>query len=342
MHAAHTHEPDGADRIVDVAIVGAGNMGRNHARVLSRLPGARVAAVVDPDVGGAATELAAEHRVRAFGTIDDLDVDVHAAIIATPSTEHHPIGVRLLERGIDVLVEKPMASSVREARELVETADRRGRILAIGHTERFNPVCIDLPRYVTEPIFIQARRLSALSDRTYDGVIADMMIHDIDLVLTIARIDDDPISVTAESLCPRSQTEDLATATLRWESGLVAQLTASRVSQEKTREFEILQPDSVVRADLLRQDLTICRKTQFELVDDGDRRLRQTTVVEMPYLSQRGEPLALELEDFCEAVATRRPPLVDGASGLRALTLATRITEAAASAAGARSLTRSL
>jgi predicted dehydrogenase len=311
---------------VSVVVVGGGFMGTNHARVLSALPGAQLVAIVDRDQARGRL-VAAEFGCDYAASMDDVGVHVDAAIIATPTETHRAVAVQALARGWNVLVEKPFAPTIRGAEEIVSAAEDANRILAVGHIERFNPVCLDLPRFVTEPLFIQTRRLSPYSERVKEGVVRDMMIHDVDLVLWLAH--SEPVRVTADVSSWRSATEDLAIATIVFASGLVAHLTATRVGQDKVRQMDILQRESLVNADLLRQDITIRRQATAEYPESGARRLKEASVMEIPYLEHRGEPLWLELQDFVDAVASGRRPLVDGRAGVAALTLCERILDAA-------------
>jgi predicted dehydrogenase len=311
---------------VSIAVIGAGFMGTNHARVLSSLPGARLAAIVDTDAAKARA-VAAEFGSVHAASIDDVDGEVDAAVVATPTETHRSIALSALARDWHVLVEKPLALSVEEAEEIVQAADGAGRMLAVGHIERFNPASLDLPRYVTAPQFIQSRRLSPYTDRGEEGVVLDMMIHDVDLILWLAR--SEPVRVNADISASRSDTEDLAVATVVFRSGLVAHMTATRIGQDKVRQVDILQPESLVNVDLLRQDITIRRQATAEYLGTGARRLKEASVMEIPYLEHRGEPLWLELQDFVEAVGSGRQPLVDGDAGVAALALCQRILEAA-------------
>ncbi len=311
---------------VSVAVIGAGFMGTNHARVLSALQGARLAAIVDPDPARGRL-VAAEFGCDYAASMEDIAVQVDAAIIATPTETHRSVGAQALARGWHILVEKPFAPSVREAEELVSAAKDARRTLAVGHIERFNPACLDLPSFVTEPLFIQTRRLSPFSERVKEGVVRDMMIHDVDLVLWLAH--SEPIRVAADVSLWRSDTEDLAIATVVFESGLVAHMTATRIGQDKVRQIDILQPNSLVNVDLLRQDITIRRQATAEYPETGARRLKEASVMEIPYLEHRGEPLWLELQDFVEAVGSGGRPLVDGRAGVAALDLCERILDAA-------------
>jgi len=264
---------------VSVAVIGAGFMGTNHARVLSALQGARLAAIVDPDPARGRL-VAAEFGSEYAASMEDVAVQVDAAIIATPTETHRSVGAQALARGWHILVEKPFAPSVREAEELVSAAKDARRTLAVGHIERFNPACLDLPSFVTEPLFIQTRRLSPFSERVKEGVVRDMMIHDVDLVLWLAH--SEPIRVAADVSLWRSDTEDLAIATVVFESGLVAHMTATRIGQDKVRQIDILQPNSLVNVDLLRQDITIRRQATAEYPETGARRLKEASVMEIP------------------------------------------------------------
>lgn len=310
---------------VSVAVVGAGFMGSNHARLLSAFPDARLSLIVDPD-RERGRRVAEEFGCEAVTDMEQANGSVDAAIIATPTESHGETALHALELGWHVLVEKPLAPTVSEAREIVKAAEEAERILAVGHVERFNPACLDLPRFVTAPTFIQTRRLSPFTERIGEGVVRDMMIHDIDLVLWLA--DAKPVRVVAEASAWRDGTEDLATATVVFETGLVAQLTATRIGQDKVRQIDILQPDSLVNVDLLRQDITIRRQATAEYPESGARRLKEASVMEIPYLEHRGEPLWLELVDFVQAVASGGRPLVDGSAGVGALALCERILEA--------------
>jgi predicted dehydrogenase len=309
-----------------VAVVGAGVMGSNHARVLAGLPTAELELVIDR-AEVEARRVADRFECRWATELSALDGAVDAAIVATPTDRHRNVALQVMELGIDVLVEKPLAATVIEAQEIVEAADRAGRLLAVGHVERFNPACLDLTRFVRDPVFIQARRISPFTERVAEGVVRDMMIHDLDIVLWLAG-SSALRRVSADVSAMRSETEDLATATLVFESGLVAQLTAARIGQDKVRRIDVIQPDSVVNVDLLRQDLTIRRRAEPEYPSDGTRRFKEASVREIPYLDHRGEPLLLELTDFVSAVSEGRPPLVDGGAGVAAIELCDRILAA--------------
>ncbi|MFQ5558585.1 MAG: Gfo/Idh/MocA family oxidoreductase, partial [Acidimicrobiales bacterium] len=231
------------------------------------------------------------------------------------------------DAGTPVLVEKPLAATVEEAREIVEAATAASLVLAVGHIERFNAAVAELPKWVERPIHIRAERISPYSPRILDGVVLDLMIHDIDIVLSLAG-DAEVVHVSGVGQHARSASEDLASAIVRFDSGLTATFTTSRLGQQKIRQVEITQADSVVVADLLRQDITVHRMSRHEYLSDEGARYRQSSMMEIPFLDTRGEPLALELEHFAECARTGATPRVDGAAGLRALALARDIDAA--------------
>jgi predicted dehydrogenase len=310
---------------VRVAVVGAGSMGGNHARVLAGMPTADLALMVDRNEDRA-RRVADEFGCGWATDVSALEGAADAAVVATPTKGHRDVSLEILGLGLHVLVEKPLAATILEAREIAEAAERAGKALAVGHVERFNPACLDLPRFVGDPVFIQARRMSPFTDRVGEGVVRDMMIHDIDIVLWLAR--SAPVRITADLAGPRPQTEDLATATVVFESGMVAQLTAARIAQDKVRRIDVIQADSVVNVDLMRQDITIRRQSTAEYPSTGARRLKEASVREIPYLDHRGEPLFLELSDFISAVSEGRSPSVDGHAGIAAMDLCDRILAA--------------
>ncbi len=310
-----------------VAVVGAGAMGANHARLLSQMDDVRLVGVVDVDPSRA-ERLAMAHGCASGSRLEALGEPLDAVVVATSPESHLEMGLAALELGVHLLVEKPLAVSSSAAEALRVAAERAGRILAVGHVERFNPVCLDLPRFLSSPSFVQTRRLSPYAEHVREGVVRDMMIHDLDLVLWIAG--SLPSEVHAVTSRVRSETEDLAVASLTFPTGSIAQLTATRIGQDKVRRLDVIQEDCVLNLDLLRQDLTIRRQAAVDYPEGGARRLRESSVIEIPYLEHRGEPLELELRDFVRAVTEGRPPLVDGSAGVAAV----RACEMVLSAAG--------
>lgn len=318
--------------MIGLVVVGAGAMGSNHARVAGTLPGVRVVAVVDPDPDRG-RPLADQAGARYLPDIAALGGEAEAAIVAVPSAAHEPVGVELLGRGLDVLIEKPLAENLAAAHRLVETADRTGRVLMVGHVERFNPAVLVLDDILTEVLHLDMARIGPFSPRVADDVIIDLMIHDLDLALALAGA---PVAqVYSVSRSVHTAAEDIAAALLRFEGGMTASLTAHRAGQSKVRQLTITQEDSVVRVDLVRQEVLIERRYQGEFTAKTGRVYRQTGVTEVPFLERRGEPLALEVAHFLDCVRTRATPRVTGAQGLAALELALRVRECCAPALGA-------
>lgn len=283
-----------------MGIVGLGSFGRNHLRVLRELPGVEVAAVADTDesrTAGAGCPAFRSHR--------DLIGRVDAAVVAVPTTLHADIGCDLLEAGIDVLVEKPIAPDLESAYRLIETAERCGRILQVGHLERFNPVIQAVRPATTLPLFFEIHRMSVFTPRSLDvDVVLDLMIHDIDILLSLTR--DTPEEIRAAGIRILSDKVDIANVRLAFANGCIANLTASRVSVEKIRKLRLFQPGEYISLDYSRQDATRVRVSGKEVLFDA-----------LPVESN--EPLKLELVSFLESVRTRQQPEVTGPDAARAL-----------------------
>jgi predicted dehydrogenase len=310
--------------VVRVAVIGAGIMGANHARIARQTVGIELVGVVDAD---RARARAAGAGGAALSSLDELPA-VDLAVVAVPTARHADVALELIERGVHLLVEKPLAGSVADARSIVDAADAAGLILAVGHVERFNPAVIELPRLLEEPQHITAKRVSPYSARISDGVIHDLMIHDIDIVASLAGEDAQVVAISGIARAERSENEDLAVANLVFSTGLTATFETSRLSQQKVRTLEITQRDSVVIADLVRQDVTIHRMSRHEYLSGEGSRYRQSSVIEIPFLEARGEPLALELVHVAGSVRGGDPPMVSGAQGLRAIEIADDIAKA--------------
>jgi predicted dehydrogenase len=230
---------------------------------------------------------------------------------------------------VSLLVEKPLAGSPEEARGLVRAADAAGVLLGAGHVERFNPVVRVLQRMVSDPRFLQFERLSPFTPRIRDSVVFDLMVHDLDLACLLVR--ESPVEVLASGASVFSDGLDVASAILRFPSGAIASLQASRATQDKVRRIAVSERERFLVCDFVRQDVSIKRETEVEFSDDDEPLYRQASVVEVPYLDRRGEPLAMELEDFVGALRDGRPPTVDGEAGLLAVELAWAVETAAAS-----------
>jgi predicted dehydrogenase len=296
---------------IRVAVVGAGTFGRNHLRVIRQIDRAALVAVVDADRGRAA-DAAARYECAAPPSLAELEGQVDAAIVATPTITHVDIAAELIERGIDVLVEKPIAPDPASAQRLIDAAARRGRVLQVGHLERFNPAVTALQKLVTAPLFFEVHRLSLFSPRSLDvDVVLDLMIHDIDIVLALMRRL--PEEIRAAGISILSPKVDIANVRLAFPGGAIANLTASRVSTERVRKLRLFQPRQYLSLDYARQDLLV-----FQVGEDRQIGFQSAGV-------QKEEPLRLELESFLEAVGERKTPVVSGEDGRRALEVAVDI-----------------
>ncbi len=296
-----------------MAVIGAGVFGRHHLRVLSQSLNATVAGVVDTDRERAA-QAAAEHNCLTYATLEELKGAADAAVVAVPTSLHAEVGCELLEAGIDVLVEKPIASDLAQARRLVETAERNGRILQVGHLERFNPAVAALKKMVTVPLFFEIHRLSLFSPRSLDvDVVLDLMIHDLDIVLDLAGAL--PEEIRAAGISILSNKVDIANVRLAFPDGCIANLTASRVSTERVRKLRLFQPHQYVSLDYQKQEAVA-----FTVSDNQQ-------IGFQPLAAVKEEPLRLEVEAFLASVASRKQPQVSGAEGLRALQVALAILD---------------
>jgi predicted dehydrogenase len=300
-----------------VAVVGAGAFGRNHLRVIHSSQNAILAGVFDIDPArsaAAAQPYAQTGGCPVFESLEDLAGAADAAVVATPTVTHSEAGCRLMELGLDVLVEKPIAHLAGPARMLVETAQRTGRILQVGHLERFNPVVIALAGVVTKPLFFEIHRLSEFSPRSLDvDVVLDLMIHDIDIVLALTR--ETPEEIRAAGISILTSKVDIANARLQFPGGCVANLTASRVSTERVRKLRLFQPHEYISLDYTRMDAARFRVSPAMAIDFT------------PLAVVQEEPLRLELEAFFESVTTRHEPAVTGEQGLAALEVASAILD---------------
>ncbi|MEO5568647.1 MAG: Gfo/Idh/MocA family oxidoreductase [Gemmatimonadaceae bacterium] len=305
------------DDSVRVAVIGVGHLGRHHARILSTLKGATLVAVVDT-VPERAKEAADATGAKPVTDYRELLGDIDAVTVAVPTELHREIALPFLDRGTAVLVEKPMARTLAEADELLTAAAASGAILAVGHTERFNPAVAAVMPLVTSPRFIEVHRLGVFPDRSLDiDVVFDLMIHDLDIVLALVR--SDVISIEAVGVPVLTNRFDIANARLRFASGCIANITASRISRERVRKIRFFQPEAYISIDYAAQEVEGWRLVRVE----GAKPKIEGGALPV----NRDEPLMREMADFVDAVRSRRAPLVDGGAGRRALELATRIAE---------------
>ena len=293
-------------------MVGAGSFGKNHLRVIQNSPHADLAGVFD-SVTARAAEVVSSYGCKVFSSLEELAAHADAAIIATPTTTHSEIGCRLIELGLDVMVEKPISDTLIRARALLETAERYGKILQVGHLERFNPAIIALESVMTTPLFFEVHRLSEFNPRSLDvDVVLDLMIHDLDILLALTGHKPDEIRAAGISIL--SSKVDIANVRLQFPGGCVANITASRVSTERVRKLRIFQPHEYISLDYGRQDAVRFRVKPPLGIDFA------------PLTIVKDEPLRLELENFFESVATRRAPRVTGQQALAALEVALDIS----------------
>jgi predicted dehydrogenase len=303
-------------RPIRLGVIGVGHLGQHHARLLAAMPDVRLVGVTDANQVRA-TEIAAKLECESFADARSLADHVDAVSVAVPTAAHVEVASPFLERGIATLIEKPLAASVDEADRLVALAAERGALLATGHTERFNPAVQAALPLVSSPRFIEVHRLGTFPERSLDiDVIFDLMIHDLDLLLSAVRSEVEGIeAVGVNVLTPRT---DIANARLRFASGCIANVTASRISRERVRKARFFQHDSYVSIDYAAQEVEV-----YRLSPSDGRPAIQGGRLEIV----REEPLKRELEDFIDAVRTGREPAVTGRQGRDALALATRIAQ---------------
>jgi predicted dehydrogenase len=308
-----------------------GVFGRNHARVYKELEqqgeAVRLLGVVDPDVSRA-DAVAREFGCKAFGSVQQIlttHSELQAASVAAPTVEHLPLARELMKAGVDVLIEKPLAASLNEAEELVALAVKHTRIAQVGHLERFNPAVRATLPILTKPMFFEVHRLSVFTPRSLDvDVVLDLMIHDLDIVLSFAQ---SPVKeVRAVGLPILSGKVDIANVRLEFESGCIANFTASRVSTERVRKLRFFQPRQYVSLDYGRQEVLV-----FTVGADGASTGApsvnpQIGVAKPPVASE--EPLHAELKSFLRAVRERSAPVVPLEDGRRALALALDVVAA--------------
>jgi predicted dehydrogenase len=331
-----------------VAVVGAGAFGRNHLRVYRELEQAgrdvQLVAVVDRDAAVAA-EAAAKFGTPAFETIEACIAAIgplDAASVCVPTVHHAAAAAPLLAAGIDLLIEKPLAANLADADRILALGREHGRIIQAGHLERFNPAVSAVRRYLNRPMFFEVHRLSVFTPRSLDvDVVLDLMIHDLDIVLSLV---DSPVrEVRAVGLPVLSRKVDIANVRLEFDNSCVANFTASRVSTERVRKLRFFQPHQYLSLDFARQDLLMIDVTAAAGMDSAQlAAMAQAQMMQHPGehpsagLSLKkvpvepGEPLRLEIESFLHAVRTRTRPVVSGEDGRAALALALQVNEAIA------------
>lgn len=321
---------------VRLAVVGVGHLGRIHARLAKNLPGAQLVAVADP-VAEARAQVAGELGVRAVADYRELFGLIDAAIVSTPTRQHHGVAADLLTRGIHAFVEKPVTTSVADADELIALSDERHLVLQVGHVERFNPAFVAAEPHVENPQYLEAVRCGPFTGRSTDiGVVMDLMIHDLDLIL--ALVSSDVVSVESLGAAVFGPNEDWAQARLAFSDGSVAHLRASRVSQVSQRSLEAWCPDRHVRIDFAARQAIVTRHSRE--VQTGQIDVQKLTAAERTSLQQRlftellpvtelavdeANAIALEQHEFVTAIRTGATVRVCGRAGRSALDVAERI-----------------
>lgn len=304
---------------LNAVVIGCGALGKHHVRIYAQNPDVNLLAVVDVDEE-ARRAAADQWGCQAASSLDEVTEPIDLASVVVPTIDHLNIARRLIETGVPVLVEKPIAISVEEGEAMVALAKQHDVILQVGHIERFNPAVLELGSRLNEPLFIESHRLGPPAPRVKDvGVVLDLMIHDLDLILSLVKTDIEMIdAVGVPILTPQ---EDICNARLRFAGGCVANVTVSRVTPERQRKIRFFQSDAYLSLDYLTPELQIFKKIQSP---DGKVSIEH----EKPKLNER-EPLVAEIESFIDCVVNKKRPVVSGEDGVRALNIAQKITEQA-------------
>jgi predicted dehydrogenase len=338
--------------IIRTGVVGVGHMGANHARIYSELPGSCLSAVYDTNIE-AAEAAAKKFGCKAARSLEEFAGMVDAATICTPTVTHYATGMDLLEKRLHLLIEKPIADSPARARELSECASRFGCVLQVGHIERFNPVLHALEAQLKNPRFLEVTRLSPYPNRSTDiGVVLDLMIHDIEIILHLVR--SPLIGMDAVGIPVLGKGEDIANVRFRFENGCVANVTASRISQERVRKIRVFQENAYLSLDYKNQSGYLLRLAQDDekessgigkliglatdskiVTDFSGRR-----IVREPVAVKKGEPLRIELESFLQCARGGSKPKVTGLAAADALDIALEITKQIQEAEASRSVTQ--
>jgi predicted dehydrogenase len=296
-----------------VGIIGTGSLGRVHARILTEMPEATVVGFVDPR-DDAANEVTSTLNIRRFDSVAALKKEIDAAVVATTTTSHLAVAGELLEAGVDVLVEKPIAATVADAQKLIDAAKKHDRVLQVGHVERYNPAITAVADHLGQVRYFEAERLGVFVSRSLDvDVLLDLMIHDINLVLSLLR--QEVSDIRAVGVPVLTDKVDITNVRLELANGAVANLTASRVSQDRVRKVRFFGSDSYISVDTKEQEVK-----GYKLVERSIRPLEITV--------EKKEPLRAELEAFLGCVRDRFRPIVAGEDGLAAVDLAIRVAAA--------------
>lgn len=296
-----------------IGVVGTGYLGRLHARILTEMPEANVIGFVETD-DAIAADIIATLKLKRFDSVASLAREIDCAVVATPTTTHFDVSRELLEAGCDVMVEKPITATVEEARRLIDIANANNRIVQVGHVERYNPAITAVAPILKNVLYIEAERLGVFVGRSLDiDVLLDLMIHDLNLVLSF--LGQRVVDVRAVGVAVMTEKVDITNVRIEFENGAVANLTASRVSQDRVRKIRFFSREAYISVDTKEQEVK-------------GYRLAGKTVLPIEVTVTRQEPLRAELEAFIECVRTRTRPLVSGEDGLAAVELAIRVATA--------------
>jgi len=299
------------------AVIGVGHLGKHHARILASLPGVTLAGVVDTNAERAA-QIAAEHGSTAYADVSQIDGTLDLAVIAVPTEHHAAIALPLIASGVHTLIEKPITQTLAEADAVIAAAKQAGVVLAVGHSERFNPAVVAARPYLNDPRFIEVHRLGTQIGRSLDiDVVLDLMIHDLDLILSF--VPSEVESVEAVGVPVLTPKVDIANARIRFANGCIANLTASRISKDQVRKIRFFQRERYVSIDTAAKEVEM-----FQVVPQPGA-LPKIGGGKQAVAGE--EPLKSELEDFVAAVRDRRAPAVPGEQGRAALALAVKIVE---------------
>jgi predicted dehydrogenase len=298
---------------IRVGVIGTGSLGRVHARIVTEMPEAAMAGFVEPN-----DEIAAQIQetlgLRRFGSVAEIASEIDAAVVATPTINHFEVARELLESGIDVLVEKPITADAADAETLIDIARTRGRVLQVGHVERYNPAITAIAGQLGEVRYFEAERLGVFVARSLDiDVLLDLMIHDLNLVLSL--LGQEVVEIRAVGVPVLTDKVDITNVRLELANGAVANLTASRVSQDRVRKIRFFGSDSYISVDTREQEVK-------------GYRLVGRSISPLEIAVEKKEPLRAELEDFLRCVRDRSRPIVTGEDGLAAVRLAARVAAA--------------
>jgi predicted dehydrogenase len=316
-----------------VGVVGVGKLGALHAKMYAQIPKAELVGVIDTDAERA-REIASEFRTTVYPSTEKLLKDVNVISIATPTTTHHQIAMEAIAAGVHLFIEKPITHSTLEGEEVVRRAREKGITVQVGHIERFNPAILAVEPYNLRPMFIESHRLAQFNPRGTDvAVVLDLMIHDIDIILSLVK---SPVTmIQADGVAVVSDTIDIANARLKFENGCVANVTASRISQKKMRKMRLFQKDAYISIDFLDGKSEVFRLIDSDQASDRRTKLlgriedgikRRNITYERPKVKEVNS-LCYELELFLDAVDSGKPPIVSGEDGLRALNVAQQILD---------------